>query len=242
MKKLLLSTALALGLASPGYAGNINVTSYGLPDGDAYNIVTTTATGVPDTPYSYYTGPISFTLSTGQTITVYCADLDHYLQSNGTYAMVPLTINGEGDAISETDSDRIGWIATIGSKELKASQAVGLPAVQKVLDLDWSTAAQAAIWDIAYSKEHATSTSGDTTINNDIGILLGDVFTDRGRALALDPYGQGWWASASASQQQVMGFAAPEPSTWAMAVMGFGFVGLMAVKRRRDGRWTAFGT
>src|SRR5271165_1196924 len=107
MKKLLLSAALGLIVAAPAYAGNIDVTAVSLPDGNAFNDVTTNG-------YGYYTGPITFTLSGGGSLTVYCADLNHVLQSTGTYAYVPLTINGLGNPISEATSNEIGQIAKLG--------------------------------------------------------------------------------------------------------------------------------
>src|SRR5580704_10899657 len=115
MNKLLITTATLIALTAPAYAGPlITVTGTGTPDGQAFNDVTTTATGAADTPYSYYTGPVTFTLSSGGPLTVYCVDLNHFLQSSGTYMLTPLTLNGEGQTISEFDSNRIGHIAEIG--------------------------------------------------------------------------------------------------------------------------------
>ena len=221
MKKLLIGTAFALGLASPAFAGNITVTGYNTPDGQGFNDITTTATGAPDTPYSYYTGPITFTLSDNSQMTVYCVDLDHWLQT-GVYQLTQLNTNGEGQAISEFDSNRIGHIASIGAAALAAGGTA---------NLDLAAAAQAAIWDIGYDMDSVTSTTGDSTINNDLTKLLGDVFPNVGYAMAVQPYGQNWWQNGSASQQMVVGFSAPEPSTWAMMLLGFAGLGFAGFRR-----------
>src|SRR5271165_983900 len=125
MDKLLIGAALALGLASPAFAGNITVTGYGTPDGQGSGDITTTATGAPDTPYNYYTGPITFNLSDNSVITVYCTDLNHWLQT-GVYQYAPLTTNGEGQTITEFDSKRIGWIAGIGARALAKGDTLDL--------------------------------------------------------------------------------------------------------------------
>ena len=225
IKKLSFAAALCA-LATPALATNLTVLSYSTPDGLAFNDVTTTATGAPDTPYSYYTGPIVFGLSDGSSVTVYCVDLNHFLASSGTYALVPLTENGEGQAISEADSNRIGWIAGIGARALAAGGTA---------NLDLAAAAQAAIWDIAYAGDSVTSVTADPTISADLATLLGDVFPDRGYATAMQPFGVGW-PDVGASQQMVIGFNAPEPSTWAMMLLGFAGLACAGYRSTHRGR------
>jgi PEP-CTERM motif len=229
--KLLATTALALVLASPAWAGPslgevTIVYGYDTPDGQSFNSVTTTATGAPDTLYSYYTGPVVFH-SSWPDITVYCVDLNHFLQTPSLYLFTKLTTNGEGQPISEFDSNRIGHIALIGAAALAAGGTA---------NLDLAAAAQAAIWDISYDTDSPLSTSADPTISADISTLLGDVFPNVGYAMAMQPYAQGWPESGSASQEMVMGLTTgvPEPSTWAMGLIGFGLIGLMGYRKR----WT----
>ena len=221
MKRLLLATTLLAALGSShANAGNVVVTGYSTPDNDAFNVATTTAAGASDTPYSYYTGPVVFSVQGGPDITVYCVDLNHYL-SSGVYKTGILDHNGEGQTISEFDSNRIGWIATIGAAALWINDT----SHQLI-----AAAAQAAIWDIAYDADSPTSVSSDALFNTVLTAFLGDVFADKGYATALIP------VDPLNNQEMVMGFAAstPEASTWAMGLIGFGLVALMgAAKGRR---------
>ena len=85
---------VAIGLVSgEAFASSITVTNYGLPDGASFNSVTTLG-------YSYYTGPIILMTTTGD-LTVYCADLQHYIYPNTfyTYHYGLLKWNGAGDPI-----------------------------------------------------------------------------------------------------------------------------------------------
>jgi hypothetical protein len=130
-----------------------------------------------------------------------------------------LKMNGEGQAISEFDSSRIGQIAAIGIKALGDGNG------------DLAAAAQAAIWDISYSSDHPTSTTSDGILSGDIEYLLGIKFADRGYATAYIPFGD------SVNQEMVGGTSAvPEPSTWAMGLAGFAFLGAMGWKRSRTAR------
>ena len=229
MKRLLATTALALGLASPALAGGftigqiVNITGYSTPDAQGFNTITTTASGAPDTPYSYYTGPIVFNVEGGPDVTVYCVDLNHWLQT-GIYKVVALDTNGEGQALTEEASSLIGSLAEFGA-------GVGLG---NIADQDYAALAQARIWDVAYSMDGATSTTSDPTLASLFNVVNGMSFADRGYALALQPYGSGWPYASNASQEMVIGFGSPvpEPSTWALGIIGFGLVGFMGYRKR----------
>jgi hypothetical protein len=220
MKKLLLTTAL-LALAAPAYAGNITVVNVHLPDGDALNSVQTDG-------YGYYTGPIDFTLPDSTNLEVYCADLNHILKSTGTYAMVPLTINGLGNPISQFTSEKIGLLALLGF-----SQNLGTTAGQ-----DEAAAIQAEIWDLEYGVT-STFTNPTGEIATDWAALqtLVTLYKDvpGEYATALDPVGEGWWKNADASQQMIMGLGSsvPELSTWSMGLIGFGIFGLGGLYKTR---------
>jgi PEP-CTERM motif len=221
MKKYLLAGALAGAFALPAYAGNINYDSYSTPDNAAFNIATTTADGATDTPYSYYTGPVVFSLQGGGSLTVYCVDLNHFLAGSGMYTTGILNKNGEGQTITEFDSNRIGHIAAIGAA------AFG---INDTAHQDLAAAAQAAIWDIAYDGDQPATTSGDTIFNGDLATLLADHFANVGFATALlVPAGVD-------NQEMVTGFASgvPEPSTWAMMLLGFAGLGCAGFRRSRQ--------
>ena len=128
--------------------------------------------------------------------------------------------NGEGQSITEFDSNRIGHIALRWGR---CSMAAGGTA-----NLDIAAAAQAAIWDIAYNVDGATSITSDTTIASDIAAFIGDHFSNVGYAQALIPL------DPMDNQLMITGLSAraPEPSTWAMGVIGFAVLGTLGYRRR----------
>ena len=82
MRVLLLATALA-GLSSmAANAGEITVTGYDLPDGEAYGVGLING-------YSYYDGPVTLHVQGGPDITAYCADLNHILQGGAGLQLRP---------------------------------------------------------------------------------------------------------------------------------------------------------
>jgi hypothetical protein len=214
MRVLLLATALA-GLAPiAAHAGEIIVTGYDSPDGDAYG------TGLIN-GYSYYDGPVTLHVQGGPDITAYCADLSHELQGWVGYSYGLLTQNGQGDPISQALSNRIGHIAQLGFAALGANDGF------------LASAAQLAIWSLEYD---ATPTFYNSTVQSDFGTLLGDVFANNGSyAIALIPDGN-WPQNGSLSQQMVVGLASgvPEPSTWAMMLTGFAGLGYAAFRHRQN--------
>jgi hypothetical protein len=210
MKKLLISTALVLGLVPGAHAAGITVTGYSLPDSAAYGAGTVNG-------YNYYDGPITLQTTVGD-INVYCADLNHELQAGVVYNYGFLTENGAGNPISEFTSNRIGHIAALG---LASS------------DGDLQAAGELAIWSVEYN----TSATGfaNTAIQNDYNSLIGDTFANTGYARVLIPAGN-WPTDTSLSQAMVVGTSStvPEPSTWAMGLVGFAMMaGLAAFNRRK---------
>ena len=75
LRKLSLTTVLAIGLAAPAAASDLTITGYSLPDNSAFYA------GMID-GYNYYDGPVLLTAQGGQQFLVYCVDLNHVLQSN----------------------------------------------------------------------------------------------------------------------------------------------------------------
>lgn len=217
MRVLLLATALASLAPIAAHASDITVTGYDLPDGDAYGAGLING-------YSYYDGPVTLHVQSGPDITVYCADLNHILQGGAGYSYGLLTQNGQGDPISQALSNRIGHIAQLGFAALGAN------------DGSLASAAQLAIWSLEYD---ATPTFYNGVVQSDFATLLGDAFANDGSyAMALIPDGN-WPQNGALSQQMVVGLASgvPEPSTWAMGLMGFaGIAGFSFFKRRQTAR------
>jgi hypothetical protein len=212
---ILISALLASTIAAK--ATEITVTDYQLNDPDAFYSATTEG-------YNFYTGPITLVTTNG-TINVYCADLEHtiYPGTTYTYAYQPLTENGQGVALSEALSNKLGQIATIGLNAFAHG------------DENEAAAAEAAIWSLEYS---TTSSISPGVLDNDYLSLMNATYTNTGTyALALTPYGENWPLNSGASQQMIVGLASgvPETSTWAM--MGIGFLGLaFAGFRQRKNR------
>jgi hypothetical protein len=213
MKTAILISAL-LGSTIAAQASNlVTVTNYNLNDGAAFYSATTEG-------YNYYTGPIQLVTTDG-TINVYCADLDHtiYPGTTYTYAYQPLTENGQGTALGEALSNKIGQIATIGLNAFAHG------------DDNEGAAAEAAIWSFEYN---TTSQIAPGPLDTDYLSLMGATYKNTGTyALALTPYGENWPINSGASQQMVVGLASgvPETSTWAM--MGIGFLLLASVGYRQ---------
>lgn len=218
MRKLLLTTALTFGAL--GYAGEqanaFTLLNYTLDDPGAYYAGTVLG-------YNYYDGPIGFHTDTAGDFEVYCADLNHFLQNGKSYHFGLLKTDGSGGLLTELQSYEIGKIAEAGFTHLG--------------DQDYAAAAQLAIWAIEYN----TSASGfkNNAIVADYSTLFNEFNTpwakDFAWAKVVQP-DQPWpdggeWGS---SQQMVVGLSAvPEPSTWAMGLIGFGFVALAGLYKTR---------
>jgi hypothetical protein len=199
--------ALACLLAGSAMAASpVSATLTGLPASGGYGVVNTGG-------YSYYTGPIAFTTTTAGNFTVFCTDLNHDVWVGGTfdYIFAPLTENGLGQAISQSVSNEIGQIASLYKNQTG----------------DWAIAAQAAIWQLAYPG--IAQTFSDAAVKADYNAILVATYGNTGGyAVALVPYGGSWPDGGP----QEMVYGVPEPSTWAMMMLGFAGLGLAGRRRR----------
>ena len=215
MRVLLLATALASLSPIAAYAANVTVTGYDTPDPDGFNAGTVNG-------YSYYDGPVILHTSQGDII-AYCADLQHELHAQD-YTFGLLTTRGDGTPISAALSSRLGHLASAGFAAFQTNND------------DLAAAVQLAIWSLEYN---TTATNfANSTIAADFSLAESWSFQNTGYATELIPVG-GWPDNSSLSQGMVVGFAAgaPEPSTWAMGLMGFaGIAGLSLFSRRKTTR------
>jgi hypothetical protein len=211
LKKLLLAGALALAITAPAKADTVNVISYETPDSAGFASFI-----IGD--YSYYAGPIKFNTSAGDSFLAYCIDLIHPLSTSGTYQYKTFDT-----AAAPVDADlttgkliKIAAIANWGFDQY--AQGNGLQAA----------AAQLAIWSVEYG---LTATIADDKERG---------FFDQLVAGDYDGYNDGKSLVALAridgdSQVTVTQVAAvPEPSTWAMMLLGFAGVGFMAYRRKSN--------
>jgi hypothetical protein len=220
LRKLSLTTVLAISLAAPAVASDLTITGYSLPDSSAFGAGTIDG-------YNYYDGPVLLTTQGGQQFLVYCVDLNHVLQSNNVgYNYSTLTENGLGAAISPALSNQLGQIAEAGFTALSAN------------DGQMAAAAQLAIWSLEYNLP--VTGFSTTQIQTDFNTLINTAFLDTGQlGKTIVPVGN-WPADSSLSQQMLMGLTGPtnptspvpEPSTWAMMILGFLGVGFVAYRRK----------
>ena len=211
MRVLLLATALASLSPIAAYAANVTVTGYDTPDPDAFNAGTVNG-------YSYYDGPVILHTSQGDII-AYCADLQHELHAQD-YTFGLLTTRGDGTPISTALSSRLGHLASAGFAAFQTNND------------DLAAAVQLAIWSLEYN---TTATNfANSTIAADFSLAESWSFQNTGYATELIPVG-GWPDNSSLSQGMVVGFAAgaPEPSTWAMGLMGFAGIAELSLFSRR---------
>ena len=103
-KKLLLSGALAVGLAAPAFASDVIVSGYNPIDSAGY-------TSFNIGGYGYYAGPIVLATNQGNLLT-YCIDLFHGLSGNGHYNYATFTKDGNG---VDLDPAKINHIAAIAN-------------------------------------------------------------------------------------------------------------------------------
>ncbi len=187
-------------------ARTITVTSVGTGNGDLGN-VTVPGYGNP------WTTPILFTDSAGNVLVVFCDDLDHVVYVGGgqslPYVTTLVQFNGLGARLLESTSNEMGQLADLGKYDYSKGNE------------DGAIAAQAAIWDIEYNVEVSSS---DPTIESYIVSDLKVQDNGRGWASGLKP------ADGYDFQSQITG-GVPEPSTWAMLLLGFAGLGWSGYRR-----------
>jgi hypothetical protein len=225
MRKLFLTTALAIGLITPAAASDLVVSGYSLSAWPTGNYAGTV------NGYNYYAGPILLDIAnTANDILAYCADLNHFLQGGTKYNYGTLTENGLGVAITLQTSNIIGQIAQIGFNALGSN------------DLNMASAAQLAIWALEYNTTATGFKNG--TIQTDYWSLINNTVYDGSGNWAKTIVAEGNWPTdGSLSQQMVLGLMppqanappVPEPSTWAMMIVGFLGVGFLTYRRKTVG-------
>lgn len=154
---------------------------------------------------------------------VFCVDLEHnigvtHYDPGLVFTEGLLTVDGAGNALSESTSNRIGQIAKIGAHVL----ALHGPDFANQL-----SAVQAAIWSLEYNTS-VTFGGGLSYLNNDVAHYASVSDNGNGYAKALIAHGAG----LDGVQNMTPGVV-PEPMSWALMITGFGASGVMLRRRRQ---------
>jgi hypothetical protein len=216
MKKYLLAAALAGASSTSALAANITY--------DNYSFVGVSINITSPNDISGGAGPITLTEG-GKTVVkdAWCMDVDNYLASSGTVGVLPFTLTnadsglpGVPKTLTNTQLKVIGWLIDNGDKVDTNSTLGG--------------AFQVAIWSEEYgSSFHYDAISGafTTDVSNDLTLALSEA------AGGAAPINIDFLVPGTGVDSQTLAFAtgAPEPSTWAMGIIGFAVMGFMGWKR-----------
>jgi hypothetical protein len=242
----LLGCVLGVPLCTVASATTITVNSVGIYDTIQVNLSgTTNGHAVNENAYST---AISLTSPGPSTIWVFCVDIFHNVGVGGgqnlSYMTTSLTSDNNpntntavtpnvvpssiaphiGFTLANTQSYEIGYLA---NKYLGLANGSGNDiAVAEI---------QAAIWQIEYSGITASLIGGTQTDKNNFangvsGFVM-EALNNHGNDLADELYSLSGTQSFVYKNPSLTG-AVPEPSTWAMMVLGFCGVGFIAYRRK----------
>jgi hypothetical protein len=209
MKFVVGLAAAAVGLALAGAASASQVIITDVEAGNPYTgNVSVAGWGNP------WTTPILMTDDQGHVNIVFCDDLQHdvYIGSGQhlPYHVGLVTKDGAGNDLTQAVSNKIGQLADAGEWDyLHGNEKAAI-------------AAQAAIWGIEYNIAVSSTDAGVQSY-----IL---------QYLQVQDNGRGWATGLIAdggTQSQLLG-GVPEPSTWAMMMVGVFGLGAMLRSRRKD--------
>jgi hypothetical protein len=218
------AAVLAMGAAPLASADTLNITSAGI-----YSTNTLTVLGQS----GQLATAIKLTTATSA-FWVFCVDLYHsiYVNIGSQLAYTPAlqyvtgqvtsTENALNTPLSITQSGEIQYLANLG---IGIANGNGNPLTWSATIQNELTDIQGAIWNIEYGAGTAT---GTTAQNNDISNYI---------SLALGHYSANWanGIDSMSGHQDFVVTSVPEPSTWAMLILGFASVGFVAYRRKSRG-------
>jgi hypothetical protein len=240
MRVLALAFTAALLAASNAHAGQVEITNVGVQSGE-----TTTVTGTINSDpidESPITTLLTLTTTSGNILPVFCVDLLHDINI-GSYSP-PLTyITGSVSTDSTGSQPGTGNpLASPVPGEIQALANLGAADYDNgVTSADVYTAIAASIWYLEYNTNgNSLSVTGDPAVGmataGSPGTATGLIGVDLAYAAAnaadysigLYPgtVGQGFTGPGQGFVQGV-----PEPSTWAMMLLGFAGLGYAAFRR-----------
>ena len=209
-----------------------------------YDNIVVTISGTTDSaqgstsfgPEAVYSTPIQLTTTGGSSFWVFCVDIFHNITiPSGPITYGTQTLNTDnnpainnvaalvhtGYALSANQSEQIQFLANLG---------VGL-AGTPVTNAETVAEIQAAIWEIEY-KGSIVATNGDDFTTNVNGFITTAQFaTQGGGPLATEIHSLDLTQSFVGTDPSLT-TGIPEPSTWAMMILGFCGVGFMAYRRK----------
>lgn len=250
----LVGSVFAVLASAPVAKANILVTSGGIYDSSQISV---------NGKNEYATALALTYQGSGSTLNyVFCVDISHniyvnigsQLAYNPAISFAPGTVttnsngvlSGTGTPISTQVSQEIEYLA---EKGVAIAKGAGAPTGWSSVIKDSLQYIQAAIWAVEYNFQVGGSagvgkiTTGNATedgfiqtyINDAVAYVLGHPNAPLAAAI---------YATAGTTQGQATGIpptgagqapAVPEPSTWAMMIIGFFGVGFMAYRRRPNG-------
>lgn len=211
------ATFAAAVLAMPATAGTVTIQTAGLYD---YATIKSTGSVSLNNPGGVFhltgidsTGSVDFD--------AFCVDLAHVIHAglgsqkavNLQYEFAEFTADGFGNALSADQIKQMKGLASLGFSFVGDST--------KSADI---AAIQAAIWQIETPTITVTSTNG--TVKSLISYYVGLAPSLKGNVRYLAPVGPG-----NIRGQGMFVPGVPEPSTWAMLIVGFGLIGLAARRK-----------
>lgn len=224
MKHIALAAAAALSFAAPHAATaatQINVTNYSFPVGS--NTGTLRFTGSPFNNQTVSIGEFKLTgtevgSGTAATFYTYCVDIMRALSVPGVFEVKPLSQMYTGAAAININK------ILANTNPTNATQ---------------SAAVQLALWEVAYESSSVFDVTGGA-----FSVTGGDSAAARALANTYLSNLGAWNVSSTQTaqllynpniQSQVYLAPVPEPTTWAMLIVGFGVVGAAMRIRRRAG-------
>jgi PEP-CTERM motif len=240
MKVWALACTTALFAASGAHAGQIDITNVGV---QSYE--TTSLTGTIDSSplsESPITTLIELTTTTGSILPVFCVDLLHNIDIGSyspplPYITSPVSTDstgaqpGTGNPLTSPVPGEIQALANLGAADYYAG----------VTNADVYTAIAASIWYLEYNTNgNSLSVTGDTAVGSALagdpsgatGLIAADLAyaaanaTDYSIGLYPGTIGQGFTGTG-----QGFTLGVPEPSTWAMMLIGFAGLGFAGYRR-----------
>ncbi|HEV7453681.1 MAG TPA: PEPxxWA-CTERM sorting domain-containing protein [Candidatus Saccharimonadales bacterium] len=227
------SAANAGPLTGPSFTANATAVFDGFNSAFAVNITGTTN----GSPVSFTNQDasalklVSADAPAGNSIWVYCVDLFHEVGiPSGTLTYGTQTLTTDNNGPSTGTLAHVGFgITPLQSKEIQSLAATGLglangpvtiTSEQKVAEF------QAAIWEVEYT---GVTVSSGFFSQADLNALILAASTNTSQATEIHSFTN---SQSFVSKDPSAVVDVPEPSTWAMMILGFCGVGFMAYRRK----------